>query len=176
MADAVEARVRAIVEPWLERHGRAAVMVAVVEPSGDRFFSFGSVDPSAAPQVAPDASSLFEIGSVTKVFTALLLAQMTLHGEVELDDPVRDYLPSTLRLPEWAGRPISLRDLVTHRSGLPYLPSDMPVMRRQRGEVVPETENIGHPSGARYPIERLGAEAQLPAVLTRGEPRRQAAQ
>ena len=65
--------------------------------------------------------SIFEIGSITKVFTATLLADMAGEGLVGLDDPVQPHLPSGLRMPE-RGRPITLEDLATHRSGLPRLP------------------------------------------------------
>ena len=67
----------------------------------------------------PDgARSIFEIGSITKVFTATLLADMAGEGLVGLDDPVQRWLPE---LPV-RGRPITLADLTTHRSGLPRLP------------------------------------------------------
>jgi CubicO group peptidase (beta-lactamase class C family) len=68
---------------------------------------------------------LFEIGSITKLFTALILADMVNKGEVSLDDPAAKYLPAGHRMPERNGRAIMLRDLATHRSGLPRLPDDM---------------------------------------------------
>jgi D-alanyl-D-alanine-carboxypeptidase/D-alanyl-D-alanine-endopeptidase len=62
---------------------------------------------------------MFEIGSITKVFTALLLADMVERGEVKLDDPVAMYLPKGTLVPSRAGREITLEDLATHSSGLP---------------------------------------------------------
>lgn len=71
----------------------------------------------------PDGpSSIFEIGSITKVFTATLLADLALEGVVAYDDPVARYLPEA---PPVRGRPITLEDLSTHRSGLPRLPAGM---------------------------------------------------
>ena len=67
---------------------------------------------------------MFEIGSVTKVFTALLLMDMVERGEVALSDPVAIYLPSGITVPQRQGRQITLRDLATHRSGLPRSPSN----------------------------------------------------
>lgn len=72
-----------------------------------------------------DADSVFEIGSMTKVFTALLLAQMALDGTVKLDDPVAKYLPADARMPERGGRQITLRNLSQQDSGLPRLPDNM---------------------------------------------------
>lgn len=67
-----------------------------------------------------DEQTVFEIGSVTKVFTALLLAVMSESGEVALDEPLADLYPE-FRLPV-RGRPVTLLDLATHSAGLPRLP------------------------------------------------------
>ncbi len=74
----------------------------------------------AADGPAPDATTLFEIGSVTKVFTGVLLADMHLRGEVSLDDPLSLYLPEPR--PAWRHREPTLRELATHQSGLPNTP------------------------------------------------------
>ena len=76
---------------------------------------------------APDATTLFEIGSVTKVFTGVLLADMHLLGEVSLDDPLSRHLPDPR--PAWRHREPTLRELATHRSGLPNTPR--PLRRRE---------------------------------------------
>jgi serine-type D-Ala-D-Ala carboxypeptidase/endopeptidase len=73
----------------------------------------------------PDGvSSNFEIGSITKVFTATLLADMASDGLVALDDPVSLHLPEGVRVPV-RGREITLEDLACHRSGLPRLPKGL---------------------------------------------------
>lgn len=72
---------------------------------------------------ATDATR-FEIGSITKLFTDLLLADMVARGEVRLDDPVARYLPAGT-LADQGSRPITLRDLATHYSGLPRLPANL---------------------------------------------------
>ncbi len=75
----------------------------------------------------PDENSLFEIGSITKTFTATLLADKVLEEKVSLDDSVQDYLPpDRVTLPDWEGTPIRLRHLATHTSGLPRVPRDSP--------------------------------------------------
>lgn len=71
----------------------------------------------------PGASSLFEIGSVTKVFTALLLADGVVRGDWRLDTPVRDLLPADVVVPGRDGVAITLEHLATHRSGLPRSPA-----------------------------------------------------
>ncbi len=71
-----------------------------------------------------DADSVFEVGSITKVFTALLMANMVSAGEIAVSDPVAKYLPPEARPREYDGKPITLLDLATHTSGLPRLPNN----------------------------------------------------
>jgi D-alanyl-D-alanine-carboxypeptidase/D-alanyl-D-alanine-endopeptidase len=77
---------------------------------------------SATDQRVPDGDTVFEIGSITKVFTGILLAQAVINGEVKLDDPISMYLPEGVTAPEYEGKSITLLDLATHTSGLPRWP------------------------------------------------------
>jgi len=69
---------------------------------------------------APDSLSLFEIGSITKVFTGVLLADMSLRGELALEDPLSRHLPGPRSA--WRHREPTLLELATHRSALPNTP------------------------------------------------------
>jgi len=69
-------------------------------------------------------SSVFEIGSITKVFTATLLANYVNNGMLSLDDHINSYLPFNLH----DNIRISFMDLANHTSGLPRIPSNMPVL------------------------------------------------
>ncbi|MER6395975.1 serine hydrolase domain-containing protein [Kitasatospora sp. NPDC001603] len=81
------------------------------------------------PGDVPGPRTVFEIGSVTKVFTSLALARMALDGSTALDEPLADVLagalPAGVSVPARRGRPIALRHLATHTSGLPRLPAGM---------------------------------------------------
>jgi CubicO group peptidase (beta-lactamase class C family) len=70
------------------------------------------------------ADTVYEIGSITKVFTSLLLADAVQRHEVALTDPVSKFLPDTAKMPERGGRTITLQDLATHTSGLPRMPDN----------------------------------------------------
>jgi serine-type D-Ala-D-Ala carboxypeptidase/endopeptidase len=94
----------------------------IVDEKGARFATHGSASATKSVPITPD--TLFEIGSVTKTFTGLLLAELSLKGVVKLDDPVEKYLPANTRLRDSAGAPIRLMDLATHRSGLPRIPDN----------------------------------------------------
>jgi CubicO group peptidase (beta-lactamase class C family) len=71
-----------------------------------------------------DRDTIFEIGSVTKTFTATLLAEMVQANEVSLDDPIEKYLPGGAKAPTFNGQHITLLDLATQSSGLPTLPAN----------------------------------------------------
>lgn len=71
-----------------------------------------------------DAQTLFEIGSITKTFTGVILASLSGDGTVRLDQPVAELLPPGTVIPARNGRAITLRDLATQSSGLPRMPGN----------------------------------------------------
>jgi CubicO group peptidase (beta-lactamase class C family) len=91
--------------------------VGIVDEHGSRVVCHGKLDNGTDRDV--DGDTLFAIGSVTKVFTALLLQEMVERGEMKLDDPVQKYLPDSVRMPTYHGKDITLLHLATHTSGLP---------------------------------------------------------
>ncbi len=92
------------------------------DEKGVQFAQSGVQSAGKNAPITPD--TLFEMGSVTKTFTGLLLAELVVKGVVKLDDPVEKFLPENLTLRDSADAPIQLIDLATHRSGLPRLPPD----------------------------------------------------
>ncbi len=99
------------------------IVVGVIEPMGRRVVAYGNLA-NGDPRTV-DGDTIFEIGSVTKVFTSLLLADMVNRKEVTLDDPVAKYLPEHVRMPERSGKAITPLDLSTHSSGLPRVPGNL---------------------------------------------------
>jgi CubicO group peptidase (beta-lactamase class C family) len=97
--------------------------VGVIEPHGRRVAAYGNFAKGDARTV--DGDTIFEIGSISKVFTSLLLADVVSRNEVSLDDPAAKYLPEGVKMPERGGKFITLHDLSTHRSGLPPLPGNL---------------------------------------------------
>ena len=113
--------IRAILRRRIDVERRATGMaVGLFEGGSRRVITYGNQDSAGARPVGVD--TLFEIGSLTKVFTALLLADMVDRRELQFDDPVDRYLPSGIRTPQRSGRAITLADLATHTSGLPLFP------------------------------------------------------
>ena len=119
-----DAVIQNLLESRVDENQTAGIVVGVIEPDGStRIFAAGDAGPEAR---ALDEYSVFEIGSITKVFTAILLADMVAKGEVAYDDPVANFLPEgEVSMPARAGREITLMDLATHRSALPRLPDNL---------------------------------------------------
>jgi D-alanyl-D-alanine-carboxypeptidase/D-alanyl-D-alanine-endopeptidase len=116
--DDVKANVRARVDNgW-----SVGIVVAVLDSTGTRYFSYGNTAKAGGQRV--DEHKVYEIGSITKVFTALSLADMAVKGEVGLDDPVQRYLPDSVRVPSKDGKEITLRLISGQRSGLPRMPNN----------------------------------------------------
>ena len=118
-----EAEIRALLQDRLDPEADIGLVAAVVLPGGVRIITAGIAGANGAPPLNGD--TVFEIGSITKVFTAAMLSDMVERGEVALDDSLGKYLPADVRIPERNGRTITLIDLVTHTSGLPTLPSNL---------------------------------------------------
>ena len=116
--------VRTMLRYLVEDGETKGIVVGMLEADGStRIVSYGSGGPNARP-LGPQ--SVFEIGSITKAFTGILLADMVERGEVSLSDPVSRYLPEGVRVPSRNGREITLLDLATHRSSLPRMPGNLP--------------------------------------------------
>jgi len=103
------------------QHNGVGMVVGVIEPDGQRVVAYGRS--GARNHRALDGDTVFQMGSLSKTFVGLLLADMVRRGEVALDDPAQKYLPAGVKMPE-RGRPITLIDLSTHRSGLPSMPNN----------------------------------------------------
>ena len=112
-----------LVDPIDRDKQSVGIVVGLIESTGRRIIAYGSW---AKDDKRPlNGDTIFEIGSVTKVFTSLLLADMVQRGEVALTDPVAKYLPPTVKMPERGRHSIALVDLSTHTSGLPRLPGNI---------------------------------------------------
>lgn len=116
--------IRKILAERIDTHQKGVgIVVGVIEPDGRRIVAYGHHDRTGKRPVNGD--TVFEIGSITKVFTALLLADAVQRGEVALSDPISKYLPADVKVPERGGKKITLQDLATHVSGLPRLPANL---------------------------------------------------
>ena len=99
------------------RSGRCSgLVIGCLQGGEQRVLGYGQARSDA--RGPPDGATIFEIGSVTKVFTGLLLADLAKQGLVGLDDPLRRHLPASVEVPTFRGHEITLGDLASHASGL----------------------------------------------------------
>jgi len=117
---AIPADVAANVHARVDGGWTPSIVIGVVDSNGTRYFAYGTTAVDGGTPV--NARTIYEIGSITKVFTGVALADMAIRGEVGLDDPVARYLPDSVRVPGADSQPITLRLLSSQRSGLPRMP------------------------------------------------------
>lgn len=97
-----------------------SIIVGIIDANGRQIFAAGVK--SDSDSTLPDGNTIYEIGSITKVFTSLLLADMSLKHQLNLNDPISKGLPKNVKTPVRNGKEISLFSLATHRSGMPRFP------------------------------------------------------
>ena len=102
---------------------KAGLVVGLIDKNGTKVYSFGNI--SKANDMPVNGSTIFNIDSITKTFTTLVLADMVKQGIVNLNDPIEKYLPSNVKVPQYNGTKITLENLATHTSGLPFMPSNI---------------------------------------------------
>lgn len=114
----IEAEIDRLAQAYVSKRKNAALAIGGMQQGHSFFRGFGKISPTNP--VPPDPQTIYEIGSITKVFTGLVLANLINDGIVDLDDSIRLYLPSAVArsLPAVV-QTITLRQLATHTSGLP---------------------------------------------------------
>ncbi|HEV8330059.1 MAG TPA: serine hydrolase [Steroidobacteraceae bacterium] len=100
-----------------------AVVVGISSPGGRQVVSYGTLALNDSRKA--DGATVFEIASLTKVLTALVLADMAKQGQVKPESPVSTCLPEGAKIPQHGGRQITFVDLATHSSGLPLRPTNL---------------------------------------------------
>src|SRR5499427_4973527 len=122
MALASDAEILGIIKQRVDEKRSAGIVVGVIDADGrSRIVAYGDPGPG---QPALDGNSVFEIGSITKVFTSTVLAQLVQEGKVRLDDPAQKYLPASVKLPTRGDKVITLGSLSEQNSGLPRMPGN----------------------------------------------------
>jgi serine-type D-Ala-D-Ala carboxypeptidase/endopeptidase len=111
----------------------AAIAIGFIDPNGTQFYGHGKLSNTSNATV--NQNTIFAIGSNTKVFTTILLADMVNKGLIKLDDPIEKYLPSNVTVPQYNGHKITIEDLATHTSGLPEWPANYcPIYNPLKGQ------------------------------------------
>jgi D-alanyl-D-alanine-carboxypeptidase/D-alanyl-D-alanine-endopeptidase len=101
--------------------------IGIIKDGKTYTYNFGTIE--KGKKNPPSADTLYQIASITKTFTGILLAQAVIEKKVRFDDDVRKYLDEEYPNLEFQGHFIQLGQLVNHNSGLPFNLPDIPENR-----------------------------------------------
>jgi len=157
------ADVKRLMQPVIDAGIVPCAVVGIYENGQPAVFAFGKL--SEDTPSTPSGRTVFEIGSISKVFTGILLADAVERGVVMLDDPLSKYLPEGVEAPKRDGKEILMRHLATHTSGLPRIPANMDAHgedpykdygAKELWEFIGGVTPVAEP-GASYAYSNLGA-------------------
>ena len=101
-----------------------SLFVGVIDENNTDYYCYGKTAKEDGKPV--DENTIFEIGSISKVLTCIILADMVVNNEINLEDSIDKFLPESLKVPSKNGKKITLLNLATHTSGLPRMHSLLP--------------------------------------------------
>lgn len=113
---------QALIDKWKEDSYHAGLVIGRISNGKTDIQYYGVTDKTNGK--LPDSKSIFEIGSISKPFTGILLQTMIAEGKISMDDPVNKFLPKDKQLPKVKDKDIIIRQLVTHTSCLPRMPAN----------------------------------------------------
>lgn len=161
--DRLTAKLDRLAKPYLDEHRVVGMVLGVVQQDATHVLGYGQL--SATDKRVPDSQTIYEIGSISKVFTGILLADAVTRQVVTLQDSINKWLPPDVQTLELNQRPIRLIDLATHVSGLPRLPSNLvmtdpenPYATYQEADLVQflRTYKLEREPGTKFEYSNLG--------------------
>ena len=122
MQSPLDKQVDSSIQPYINQMATVGLSIGILKDGKTIFYGYGET--TKGNKEIPNEHTLFEIGSLTKTFTAILLADAVLKGKVQLNDPINKYLPDDVPALEYEGHPITLLTLANHSSGIPRMPNN----------------------------------------------------
>ncbi|HVW98789.1 MAG TPA: serine hydrolase domain-containing protein [Mucilaginibacter sp.] len=122
MTTEMDKQVDAVIRKYIQKYNTVGLCAGVIKDGTTSVYSYGEMKKGGGK--LPDGDSFFEIGSITKTFTATLLAWLVEQNKVKLTDPITMYLPDSVATNS-ALSGITLLNLSNHTSGLPSVPPNL---------------------------------------------------
>jgi CubicO group peptidase (beta-lactamase class C family) len=122
LTTALDKEVDSAIGPYINLQATVGLSIGILKDG--KLFFYGYGETARGNKQIPDEHTLFEIGSLTKTFTSILLADAVNSGKVKLEDPINLYLPDSIPPLTYEGIPITLKTLANHSSGIPRMPSN----------------------------------------------------
>jgi serine-type D-Ala-D-Ala carboxypeptidase/endopeptidase len=101
--------------------------IGILKNDTTAFYGYGEMERGTGK--VPEANTFFEIGSITKVFTAIAVVDFLKSRQLTIDEPIQKFLPNIVKKLEKDGQEITFKHLMTHTSGLPYMPDNLGVLK-----------------------------------------------
>ncbi|MFC5410911.1 serine hydrolase domain-containing protein [Larkinella bovis] len=120
---ALDKQIDAVAQAYIKKATTVGLSIGILR--NDSLFTYGYGETVKGNGQLPDVNTLFEIGSISKTFTATLLADAVQRRLVKLDDPVNMYLPDSIPKLQKDGIAVTIKTLANHTSGLPRLPANL---------------------------------------------------
>ncbi len=123
IAEGLPEAIETVIESRIADKKLVGMVIGIVDKDGSTYYSYG--EKAADGGEAPDENTVFEIGSISKAFTGVLLADAVARGDVAYSDPIDKYLPPDVSVPTRGGKSITLEHLSVQNSGLPRMPKNI---------------------------------------------------
>lgn len=112
-----------IAQPFISRKKNVGLTIGTYSYGEKHFFNYGQIIKGTG--IVPDSNTIYEIGSITKVFTSIILADLVEKKIINYNDPISKFLPDSIPRLKYKNKEIKLIDLATHTSGLPAIPENL---------------------------------------------------
>lgn len=122
LATELDKAVDNVMQPFMSQLNTVGASIAILKDGKTYFYGYGET--AKGSNSIPDNRTIFEIGSISKTFTATLLADAVSKGKIKLDDPVNKYLPDSIPAIAFDGVLVTIKSLINHSSGIPRMPSN----------------------------------------------------
>ncbi|WP_337043039.1 serine hydrolase [Emticicia sp. 17c] len=124
MQSPLDLKVDSLARLYIQLKNTVGIAIAVVQDGETFTYNYGETR-QGNHQLPNADKTLFEIGSISKTFTSILLADEVANGRMSLEDPINKYLPDSIPPMAYKDRPITLKTLANHTSGFPRLPFNL---------------------------------------------------
>jgi CubicO group peptidase (beta-lactamase class C family) len=118
----LDKKIEAIVQPFMYESKTVGLSIGVLKEGKAYFYNYGETKKENGQ--IPSSKNLYEIGSITKTFTGILLAEAVVEKKIALNDPVNKYLPKDIPVIKFGNDTLKIVHLSNHTSGLPPLPDN----------------------------------------------------
>ena len=135
----VDKEIEREVSPYVTSGQITGIAIGILNNGTEKYYFYGTKNRTTGASI--DENTIFEIGSITKIFTALLFADYVVKQQISLYDSINRYFPVNISVPNYNGLQIKFIHLLNHTSGLPSQPDNLPLLQPVAGFGETELKN-----------------------------------